>query len=197
VLVSDLSGKSNVKYKAKELGLQLDRHKEQVPEIVEELKKLENKGYQFEAAEASFELLVQRMTGSWEEFFTLEGFRIIVEKNVSGESRTEASLRLKVNNQTEHCAAEGHGPVHALDKALRKALRKFYPEVMDMQLTDYKVRVLNEKDGTGADVRVLIESAGHGNSWGTVGVSHNIIEASWQALTDSFSYFLAKQATNI
>ncbi|HLR32682.1 MAG TPA: citramalate synthase [Fodinibius sp.] len=196
VLVSDLSGKSNVKYKAEELNLPLEKHKERIPEIVQELKKLENKGYQFEAAEASFELLVQRMTGEWNEFFTLEGFRIIAEKNVSGKMRTEASLRLKVNNQIEHCAAEGHGPVHALDKALRKALGKFYPEIDDMQLTDYKVRVLNEKDGTGADVRVLIDSAEHGDSWGTVGVSHNIIDASWQALTESFSYFLAKKAKN-
>lgn len=197
VLVSDLSGKSNVKYKAVELGLQLDKHEAQIPGIVNELKKLENKGFQFEAAEASFELLVQRMTGEWDDFFSIEGFRIIVEKNVSGGSRTEATLRLKVNNKMEHCAAEGNGPVHALDKALRKALRKFYPEVMDMQLTDYKVRVLNEKDGTGADVRVLIDSAEHGNTWGTVGVSSNIIDASWQALTESFSYFLAQKATNI
>lgn len=197
VLVSDLSGKSNVKYKANELGIQLDKHKEKIPGIVNELKKLESQGFQFEAAEASFELLVQRMTGSWKEFFTLEGFRIIAEKNISGASRTEATLRLKVNNQMEHCAAEGNGPVHALDRALRKALRKFYPEVMNMQLTDYKVRVLNEKDGTGAGVRVLIDSAEHGSTWGTVGVSSNIIDASWQALTESFSYFLAQKATNI
>src|SRR5699024_3553718 len=101
------------------------------------------------------------------------------------------------NDQMEHCAAEGNGPVHALDKALRKALGKFYPEIKNMKLNDYKVRVLNEKDGTGADVRVLIDSAERGDSWGTVGVSHNIIDASWNALSESFSYFLAKQATNI
>jgi 2-isopropylmalate synthase len=197
VLVSDLSGKSNINYKAEQLGIELEKYGDKVPEIVEKLKKLENKGYQFEAAEASFELLAKKMTGAWEEFFTLEGFRIIAEKNISGNSRTEATLRIKVNDQVEHCAAEGNGPVHALDKALRKALIKFYPEISDMHLTDYKVRVLNEKDGTGADVRVLIDSAKRSDSWGTVGVSHNIIDASWQALTDSFSYYLAKQAKNI
>lgn len=197
VLVSDLSGRSNISYKAEQLGIELDKYGDNVSEIVEELKKLEHKGYQFEAAEASFELLVKKMTDVWEEFFELEGFRIIVEKNVSGSSRTEATLRIKVNDQVEHCAAEGNGPVHALDKALRKALRKFYPEISDMHLNDYKVRVLNEKDGTGADVRVLIDSAEHGESWGTVGVSHNIIDASWQALTDSFSYFLAQKHKNV
>lgn len=197
VLVSDLSGKSNINYKAEQLGIELEKYGEKVPEIVQKLKQLENKGYQFEAAEASFELLAKKMTGAWEEFFTLEGFRIIAEKNISGNSRTEATLRIKVNDQVEHCAAEGNGPVHALDKALRKALIKFYPEISEMHLTDYKVRVLNEKDGTGADVRVLIDSAKRSDSWGTVGVSHNIIDASWQALTDSFSYYLAKQAKNI
>lgn len=197
VLVSDLSGKSNINYKAEQLGIELEKYGEKIPEIVQKLKQLENKGYQFEAAEASFELLAKKMTGAWEEFFTLEGFRIIAEKNISGNSRTEATLRIKVNDQVEHCAAEGNGPVHALDKALRKALIKFYPEISDMHLTDYKVRVLNEKDGTGADVRVLIDSAKRSDSWGTVGVSHNIIDASWQALTDSFSYYLAKQAKNI
>ncbi len=197
VLVSDLSGKSNINYKAEQLGIELEKYGEKVPEIVQKLKQLENKGYQFEAAEASFELLAKKMTGAWEEFFTLEGFRIIAEKDISGSSRTEATLRIKVNDQVEHCAAEGNGPVHALDKALRKALIKFYPEISDMHLTDYKVRVLNEKDGTGADVRVLIDSAKRSDSWGTVGVSHNIIDASWQALTDSFSYYLAKQAKDV
>ena len=196
VLVSDLSGKSNINYKAEQLGLQLDKSDDHDSEIVQKLKELENEGYQFEAAEGSFELLVKKMTGDWESFFTLEGFRIIVEKNVAQNCRTEASLRLTVDGRREHCVAEGNGPVHALDKALRKALRKFYPEISDMQLTDYKVRVLNEKDGTDADVRVLIDSSKQSQSWGTVGVSHNIIDASWQALTDSFSYFLANQSNH-
>ena len=177
--------------------MQLDKSGDHDSAIVQKLKELENEGYQFEAAEGSFELLVKKMTGDWESFFALEGFRIIVEKNVTESCRTEATLRLKVNGRQEHCAAEGNGPVHALDKALRKALRKFYPEISEMQLTDYKVRVLNEKDGTGANVRVLIDSSERSKSWGTVGVSHNIIDASWQALTDSFSYFLANQSDNI
>jgi 2-isopropylmalate synthase len=193
VLVSDLSGKSNIRYKTDELDINLDEHEEKIPAIVQHLKKLENDGYQFEAADASFELLVKKMTQSPEDYFTLEGFRVTNEKNAGGSSRTEATIRLKVNGQTEHCAAEGNGPVHALDCALRKALHKFYPEIGEMHLQDYKVRVLNEKDGTGASVRVLIDSGKTGNTWGTVGVSENILDASWQALSDSFSYFLTKQ----
>ncbi len=193
VLVSDLAGKSNIHYKADELGMQLDKYGDDVPQIVEKLKKLENEGFQFEAAEASFELLVKKMTEPWEEYFSLEGLRVIVEKNVAGDIRSEATIRLKVGDQIEHCAAEGDGPVHALDSAMRKALHKFFPEIDKMHLQDYKVRVLNEKDGTGARVRVLIDSGETGDSWGTVGVSENIIEASWQALSDSFSYFLMKQ----
>jgi len=192
VLVSDLSGKSNVQFKADELDISLTEYSHKVPEIVEQLKELENNGYQFEAAEASFELLVRKITGEWEDVFSLEGFRVITEKNRSGAPRSEATIRLNVNGVTEHTAAEGNGPVHALDKALRKALNNFYPQIEKMHLTDYKVRVLNEKDGTGAKVRVLIDSSSNGDSWGTVGVSENIIEASWQALIDSFSYYLTK-----
>jgi len=192
VLVSDLSGKSNVKYKADELDIDLDGHSEKVPTIVKQLKELENNGYQFEAAEASFELLVKKITEEWEDFFRLEGFRVLVEKNESDNPRSEATIRLQVNGQTEHTAAEGVGPVHALDRALRKALHNFYPAIEKIQLSDYKVRVLNEKDGTEAKVRVLVESTSNGMSWTTVGVSENILDASWQALLDSFSYFLAK-----
>lgn len=197
VLVSDLSGKSNIRYKSEQLGIDLDTQSEEVPGIVQKLKKLENEGYQFEAAEASFELLVQKMTNEWQDFFRLEGFRIIVEKNVSGDSRTEATIRLTVNGQMEHCAAEGSGPVHALDKALRKALHRFYPDIANMHLQDYKVRVLDRKEGTDAQVRVLIDSAESDTSWTTVGVSRNIIDASWEALSDSFSYHLAQQHQNL
>ncbi len=193
VLVSDLSGKSNVFYKSDELGMHLDGNKHDIPKIVQKLKDMENDGYQFEAAEASFELLVKKMTEPWKDFFQLEGFRVLVEKNGDEETRSEATIRLFVNGQKEHCAAEGSGPVHALDCAMRKALNQFYPDVKDMQLTDYKVRVLNEKEGTGANVRVLIDSSSNEDSWGTVGVSPNIIEASWQALSDSFSYYLDKK----
>lgn len=197
VLVSDLSGKSNIRYKSEQLGIDLDSQSEEVPGIVQELKKLENEGYQFEAAEASFELVVQKLMDEWEDFFTLEGFRIIVEKNVSGDSRTEATIRLSVDGQTEHCAAEGTGPVHALDKALRKALHRFYPDIAEIHLQDYKVRVLNQKEGTDAQVRVLIDSAEKDQSWTTVGVSRNIIDASWEALSDSFNHYLAKQHQNL
>ena len=197
VLISDLSGKSNIRYKSEQLGIDLDEESEKIPGIVDKLKHLENDGYQFEAAEASFELLVQKMKNQWQDFFSLEGFRIIVEKNISGSSRTEATIRLSVNGQVEHCAAEGSGPVHALDQALRKAMHRFYPEITDMHLKDYKVRVLNQKEGTDAQVRVLIDSAKDEESWTTVGVSRNIIDASWEALSDSFSYYLANKHQNI
>lgn len=194
VLVSDLSGKSNVHYKADELGMDLEKHRDQVPAIVEKLKELENRGFQFEAAEASFELLVKKMTEPWKEFFSLEGFRVIVEKGADGTCRSEATIRLLCDGHTELSAAEGSGPVHALDLALRKALQKFFPDIQEVQLRDFKVRVLNEKDGTGAGVRVLIDSGREGESWSTVGVSQNIIDATWQALSDSVNYYLLHHA---
>ena len=193
VLVSDLSGKSNVTYKSEELGFELDKNSKESSEIVQELKKLENEGYQFEAAEASFELLVKQFTNNAPDYFKLEGFRVIMERNANGESRSEATIKVRVNDQIELSAAEGNGPVHALDAALRRALCEFYPEISSMHLQDYKVRVLNEKDGTGAKVRVLIDSAKDGSSWGTVGVSENIIDASWKALSEGIIYFLMNQ----
>ncbi len=193
VLVSDLSGKSNIHYKSDELGIDLLSYGDKVPEIVQALKNLENEGYQFEAAEGSLDLLIRKITGEWTDLFELKGFRVIIEKNERMEIRSEATIRLLVNGEEEHTAASGNGPVHALDIALRKAICKFYPEVNQMQLSDYKVRVLNEKDGTNAKVRVLIDSVNNGTSWGTVGVSENIIEASWQALMESMAYYLQQQ----
>jgi 2-isopropylmalate synthase len=193
VLVSDLSGKSNVSYKSEELGFQFDKKSPESTKIVQKLKSLENEGYQFEAAEASFELLVKQVTEAAPEFFKLEGFRVIMERNGSGESRSEATIKVRVNDQVELSAAEGNGPVHALDAAIRRALCEFYPEIQSMKLQDYKVRVLNEKDGTGAKVRVLIDSAKEGRSWGTVGVSENIIDASWQALSEGITYYLMNE----
>jgi 2-isopropylmalate synthase len=190
VLLSELSGKSNISYKSDELGFDFDKTSKEGAEIIQELKKLENEGYQFEAAEASFELLVKQKTNKTPDFFQLEGFRVIMERNAKGESRAEATIKVRVNDQIELCAAEGNGPVNALDAALRKALCEFYPEISTVQLQDYKVRVLNEKDGTGAKVRVLIDSAQDGSSWGTVGVSENIIDASWKALSEGIIYFL-------
>jgi 2-isopropylmalate synthase len=194
VLVSDLSGQSNVFYKANELGIELNGDKDLSKRIVEKLKKLEHEGYQYEGAEASFEILVRNAKGEQRHFFTLEGFRVIIEKDVNGEQRTEATIRLRINDKLEHTAADGDGPVNALDNALRKALEHHYPELKEMKLTDYKVRVIDSSRATEAKVRVLIESSNGEETWGTVGVSENIIEASWQALVDSISYHLLKRA---
>jgi len=192
VLISDLSGKSNILFKAEELGIDLEKDRDRVGEIVQTLKQLEHEGFEFEAAEGSLELLIRKMKNEYCNYFTLQGFRIMIEKNESDEIRSEATVRMIVNGQVEHTAAEGNGPVNALDNALRKALITFYPEIDAMKLSDYKVRVINAKAATSAKVRVLIESTAHGKTWNTVGVSENIIEASWQALTDSLSYFLMK-----
>ncbi len=196
VLVSDLSGRSNVYYKAGELSVNLDAYPNQVKDIVSDLKELEHKGYEFEAAEASLDLLIRRAVGEWEDPFSLKGFRMLVEKNEDDDVRAEATIRVDVNGVTEHTAAESSGPVHAIDLALRKALTKFFPEIERMHLSDYKVRVLNGQDGTKAKVRVLIESAGEGRNWITVGVSENIMEASRQALMESYAWFLKEQQTS-
>jgi 2-isopropylmalate synthase len=193
VLVSDQSGQSNVLYKAEELGLDISSNKEEVLQIVEQLKSLEHLGYQFEGADGSFEVLVKKTTGKYEDFFDLLSAKTIVDKKENGNMYSEAILKIRVKGEIEHTAAEGHGPVDALDIALRKALEKFYPELKHDRLVDYKVRVLNSQDATRAKVRVYIETADEDMSWGTVGVSENIIEASWQALVDSISYKLMKE----
>lgn len=193
VLVSDLSGRSNVHYKMAELGIDRENGRDDAGAIVQEIKRLENQGYVFEAAEASFELLVKRHRREMPAFFQLSGFRVAIEKDGAGEPRSEATIRVGVEGEVEHAAAEGDGPVNALDRALRKALLRFYPEITLMRLVDYKVRVLNESLGTAAQVRVLIESQSEDERWSTIGVSENIIEASWEALVDSFTYFLYKR----
>jgi 2-isopropylmalate synthase len=194
VLVSDLSGQSNIHYKMSELGIQ-KLEKEKAIEIVQKIKHLENEGYSFEAAEASFELLVERNRGTTPVFFELSGFREFTEKDGNSSPRSEASIRVTVDGHVEHTAAEGNGPVNALDNALRKALRRFYPKVSSIHLVDYKVRVLNEagKTGTASRVRVLIETQYGEERWSTIGVSENIIEASWEALVDSYTYYLLKK----
>jgi 2-isopropylmalate synthase len=192
VLVSELSGKSNVMQKAEELGLGLEEDREKAREVVEQVKELEGKGYQYEAAEGSFEILVNRMMDNHRTYFTLEGFRVINEQAKNGQPHCEATIRVTVDGRKEHTAADGVGPVNALDNALRKALNEFYPELDDVRLTDFKVRVLDETSGTEAKVRVLAEMTDDDESWGTVGVSDNIIEASWQALTDGIDYKLMK-----
>ena len=194
ILISDQSGKSNVLHKAKKFGLDLDSKDPVVSHIVKELKELENQGFQYEGAEASFELLMRRALGTKRHYFDLKGFRVISQKSSMDEpSQDEATIRIVVGKEGEvHTAALGEGPVNALDKALRKALTRFYPNLKEMELADYKVRVLAGEHGTGAKVRVLIQSRDQKTEWGTVGVSHDILEASWQALVDSITYKLMK-----
>jgi 2-isopropylmalate synthase len=195
ILISDQSGKSNVLHKAKKLGLNLDSKDPVVSAIVQELKELENQGFQYEGAEASFELLMRKAMGSKHHYFDLKGFRVISQKTSMDEpSQDEATIRIVVGGEEVHTAALGDGPVNALDKALRTALTRFYPNLKNMELADYKVRVLAGEHGTGAKVRVLIQTRDEESEWGTVGVSHDILEASWQALVDSITYKLMKDA---
>lgn len=190
VLISDLSGESSILYKAKEFSIDIDRDKKVVKDIIKKVKELEMYGYQFEGAEGSLELLIKKAIGIHRKYFDLIGFKVIVEKKEKNHPVSEATIMVKVGDRVEHTAALGTGPVNALDNALRKALYKFYPELKQMNLVDYKVRVLTTKDGTRAVTRVLIESSDGQKNWGTVGVSENIIEASWQALVDGIDYKL-------
>ena len=194
VLVSDLSGRSNVLYKAKEFGLDVESADPAVKSILNEVKQLEHSGFQYEGAEASFELLMRKALKGAVRHFRLIGFRVIDEKRKENEPPlSEATIMLEgPDGQIEHTAAQGNGPVNALDQALRKALTKFYPQLESVELHDYKVRVLGAGEGTSATVRVLIESGDETDRWGTVGVSHNVIEASWQALVDSMEFKLQK-----
>ncbi|MFH0926729.1 MAG: citramalate synthase [bacterium] len=197
ILVSELSGQSNILQKAKEYNINLNRETPEVKKLLEELKQLEHQGFQFEGAEGSFELLMKRHLGLYTPYFDLVGFRVIIEKREHDQgSISEATIKVRVNNIIEHTAANGNGPVNALDNALRKALEEFYPTLKDVELIDYKVRILEEQGGTGAKTRVLIESTDHEKNWGTVGVSDNIIEASWQALVDGIEYKLLKDEEN-
>lgn len=195
VLISDLSGRSNARYKAKELGIDINGDENMTKRIIDRVKELEYDGYQFDGAEASFELLFRRETGDFTPFFNVLDSRVYVNYNEDGHTVADAVLKVEVDGEIEHTASDGLGPVNALDKALRKALLRFYPEISTVQLVDYKVRVLDEKQGTGSKVRVLIESSDGESSWSTVGVSENIIEASWQALRDSLNYKLFKSIT--
>ncbi len=194
VIISDLAGKSNVLKKAEEFGISLSPDSPQLQDIVATLKNLENEGFQFEAAEASFELLMKKALGLHKRFFDLIGFRVIIEKRKENEEAiSEATIMVKVGGRIEHTAADGKGPVNAIDNALRKALDKFYPALKNVKLHDYKVRVITAGKGTSAKVRVLIESGDEEERWSTIGVSENIIEASYQALVDSIEYKLLKE----
>ncbi|MGM0424827.1 MAG: citramalate synthase [Thermodesulfobacteriota bacterium] len=197
VLLSDLAGKSNILFKARQYGLNLDRDDPFVPELLSQVKEMESKGYDFSVAEASFELLLYRALGRMRKYYSLLGFRVMDAKQQENQNPfSEATVMIQVGGEVEHTAATGKGPVNALDNALRKGLEKFYPDLQDMDLLDFKVRVLspsvNSSSGTASRVRVLIESGDQKAKWITMGVSFNIIEASWQALVDSVNYKLFK-----
>jgi 2-isopropylmalate synthase len=192
LLVSQMGGRSTVLAYARAMGLKLKNAKEEAKLFLKRVQEMEAEGYQFEAAEESFELLLERAYRRFKEFFKLEGFRVMVEKGMDGAVSSEATIRLKVGDASEHTAAGGKGPVHALDRALRKALVGFYPSLKNMRLVDFKVRDLESQAGTAAKVRVLVQSQDATDTWWTVGVSENIIEASWQALVDSVEYKLLK-----
>ncbi|MEE4134680.1 MAG: alpha-isopropylmalate synthase regulatory domain-containing protein, partial [Desulforhopalus sp.] len=194
VLISDQSGRANILHKARQWNLQLAPDDPVLASLISELKELENLGYQYEGAEASFELLMRRALGLQRNYFKFESFRVMNHKyRMDKPPLTEATIRLFIGGSEVHTAAMGDGPVNALDTAIRKALTRFYPCLEEMELTDYKVRVLSGEHGTQARVRVLVESRDRFCSWGTVGVSVNIIEASWQALVDSINYKLMKE----
>jgi len=199
-LVSELSGRKNIIYKAKEMGLDLQPQCKEAQELLDRVKLLESRGFQYENAEASFELLVHRAKPEYKSPFELVDFMVVVEKRRRPptqkdleEMLSEAMVKVKVDGKIIHTAAEGRGPVNALDGALRKALLQFYPSLIQVKLVDYKVRILEESVGTESQVRVLIESSDGVEQWRTVGSSTNIIEASWLALADSLEYWLLKQ----
>ncbi len=194
VLVSDMAGRSSIAMKAKELGFELDEKSPGMKSLIEQLKELEFRGYEFEAADASLRLLIARTLGQAKEFFTVEGYRVIVERGAAGQLMAEATVKLRLGGELRHTVAECTGPVGALDKALRLALEPLYPKLKDVDLRDYKVRILDGRNGANARTRVLIETGetrGH-RVWGTVGVSDNIIDASWEALLDSVNHTLAQ-----
>ena len=191
VLVSDLSGKSNIEYKAKELGIELGANGTDSRKIVSEIKRMEQDGYQFDTADGSFKILLEKFTDQFQPLFDLKSFRVTIEKDEDRPCTAHATIKISVGGKDEITAAEGDGPVSALDNALRKALDKFYPDLDAIRLIDFKVRVIDGRKGTAARVRVFIESRDHDHIWSTIGVSEDIIEASWQALADSFQYKLS------
>ena len=189
VLVSDMSGRSSVMMKARELGLDLDSHSEEVKSLIQELKQLEFRGYEYEAADASFKLLIDRFLKGRQPLFELIDYRVIVEnREKRGDLLSEATVKIRVNGVIRHTVAESHGPIGALDQALRDALIQDYPQIADVSLVDYKVRILEGGNGAKSRIRVQVESTDGTKVWGTVGASDNIIEASWEALRDSVEF---------
>lgn len=190
VVVSELAGRASLTMKAAEMGIELTG--DSAAEVLDSIKELEYKGYSFETADASLEILLKKRLGDWEPLFRLESFRVIAEKREDGRVMTEATIKVHVGGHRYLATAEGNGPVNALDKALRSAIQRYYPALEQIELADFKVRVLEDNKGTGAITRVFIESTDHRHSWGTVGVSENIIEASWEALVDAVEYGLKR-----
>jgi 2-isopropylmalate synthase len=188
LLVSELSGKGTVLARAEEAGLELTP--ERAMHAVERLKELEHRGYHFEAADASFDLFLRKESGAYEPLFRLESFRVITDKREDGKVQTEATIKVWAKGERLMRTAEGNGPVNALDRALRDAIVDLYPRLRDIELVNYKVRIIDEHKGTGAVTRVLIDASDGDETWGTIGVSENIIEASWEALVDSLEYAL-------
>jgi 2-isopropylmalate synthase len=191
VVVSELAGRASLTMKAAELGIDLSGDQEEVAAALDAIKELEYRGYSFEAADGSLSIMLKKRLGTYQPTFRLESFRVIAEKREDGRVATEATIKVHASGHRYIATAEGNGPVNALDKALRTAIGRFYPRLDKISLEDYKVRVLDETKGTGAVTRVLIESTDGVKSWGTVGVSENIIEASWEALVDSIDYGLS------
>lgn len=194
ILVSDMSGRSSLVMKARELGLELEEKSPELMKLLEELKELENRGYEFEAADASFQLLLHRFLDRRKVFFRTLGYRVMVERDAaSGETVSEATVKIEVGGRVHHTVAESHGPIGALDHALRQALSSDFPEVAEVRLSDFKVRILESSQGADARIRVQIESTDGHEIWGTVGASDNVVDASWEALQDSLEYFLERR----
>lgn len=191
-LVSEVSGRSMILERVREVAPRISKDDQVTDSIVKRIKEMEHEGYQFEGAEATFELVIRKQLGKYRPFFALEHFKIIGERPTKGEYGSTAIIKIRVDGKDKISAAEGDGPVHAMDSALRKVLNGFYPELTNVHLTDYKVRVINGREATAAKVRVLIQSTDGETAWTTVGVSTDIIEASWIALVDSIEYKLLK-----
>ncbi|MCE0483579.1 MAG: citramalate synthase [Methylacidiphilales bacterium] len=198
VLVGELAGRANIMLKARTLGLQLEEKSPEALKVLEQIKHLENAGYEFEAADASFELLVHKALGRYRPSFELLEYHVSIRKNgATNEDTCEATVKVEVDGEKVYTVAEGDGPVNALDAALRQALIRFYPKLEQMKLVDYKVRIIDSKSGTAAKTRVFIESSDGDTTWSTVGVSYDIIEASWLALRDSVDFLLARKEPEI
>jgi 2-isopropylmalate synthase len=194
MLVSEMAGRASVEIKSRELGFDLSQEKATVGRVVERVKDLEAKGFMFEAADASFELLLrEEISGAPAEYFTLESWRVIVERRAEGEVVSEATVKVNVKGERIVSTGEGNGPVNALDRALRQALERLYPQLGELELVDYKVRILDGAHGTGAVTRVLIETSDGATEWNTIGVDNNIIAASWGAMEDAYNYGLLRQ----